>query len=106
MGLFISYLFLLELKISEIFFMAGMKVIETNENELIMEPSIRWAGNPNIVLSVKVQSLRVRIQVRIDYIALRSPSRENLLVFCDRGQEILMVLPLSLWICKCSQLLG
>ncbi|GMH11260.1 hypothetical protein Nepgr_013101 [Nepenthes gracilis] len=41
----------------------GMKVYETNENELIMEPIIKWAGNPNIVLVVKLLSVQIRIQL-------------------------------------------
>ncbi|XP_031383535.1 synaptotagmin-3 isoform X2 [Punica granatum] len=41
----------------------GIKVFQTNEKELVMEPAIRWAGNPNIVLSVKVLSLHIRIQL-------------------------------------------
>ncbi|GFS30068.1 calcium-dependent lipid-binding (CaLB domain) family protein [Actinidia rufa] len=32
----------------------GLKVYETNEKELVMEPAIKWAGNPNIVLVLKI----------------------------------------------------
>lgn len=42
----------------------GVKVYETNEKELIMEPAVRWAGNPNIVLGLKVLSLEITVQVR------------------------------------------
>lgn len=42
----------------------GVKVHETNENELVLEPAIRWAGNPNIILVLKLLFLRIRIQVR------------------------------------------
>ncbi|GFZ05851.1 calcium-dependent lipid-binding (CaLB domain) family protein [Actinidia rufa] len=41
----------------------GLKVYETNEKELVMEPSIKWAGNPNIVLSLKLMSLRITVQL-------------------------------------------
>ncbi|ONI23851.1 hypothetical protein PRUPE_2G212000 [Prunus persica] len=41
----------------------GLKVYETNENELVMEPAFRWAGNPNIVLVLKLLSLRIMIQL-------------------------------------------
>ncbi|KAL2937502.1 Synaptotagmin-3 [Bienertia sinuspersici] len=40
----------------------GMKVYETNERQLVLEPAIRWAGNPNIVLAVKLASAKIRIQ--------------------------------------------
>ena len=29
-----------------------------------MEPAIRWAGNPNIVLGLKLLSLQITVQVR------------------------------------------
>ncbi|RVW32116.1 Synaptotagmin-3 [Vitis vinifera] len=32
----------------------GIKVYETNEKELAMEPAIKWAGNPNIILVLKM----------------------------------------------------
>ncbi|CAL5205698.1 unnamed protein product [Lathyrus oleraceus] len=41
----------------------GMKVYLTDEKELIMEPSIKWAGNPNILIAVKAFGLKVTIQV-------------------------------------------
>lgn len=44
--------------------MSGLRVRETNEKELVMEPAIRWAGNPNIVLVLKLLSLRITVQVR------------------------------------------
>ncbi|MBA0814020.1 hypothetical protein Gohar_019870 [Gossypium harknessii] len=40
----------------------GFKICETNENELVLEPAVRWAGNPNIVLVVKVLTFRITIQ--------------------------------------------
>ncbi|KAL7589694.1 hypothetical protein Lser_V15G36387 [Lactuca serriola] len=41
----------------------GIKVYETNENQLVMEPAIKWAGNPNIVIVVKISFLRIKIQL-------------------------------------------
>ncbi|XP_021295671.1 synaptotagmin-3 [Herrania umbratica] len=41
----------------------GLKVCETNGNELVMEPAVRWAGNPNIVLVLKLLSLRITLQL-------------------------------------------
>jgi len=40
-----------------------MKVYETDEKELIMEPSIKWAGNPNVIVAVKKFGLKAIIQV-------------------------------------------
>ncbi|KAK2400917.1 Calcium-dependent lipid-binding (CaLB domain) family protein [Trifolium repens] len=42
----------------------GMKVFETNEKKLVMELVIKWAGNPNIVLSLHVLSMKIKVQVR------------------------------------------
>ncbi|XP_058783006.1 synaptotagmin-2-like [Vicia villosa] len=41
----------------------GMKVYITDEKELIMEPSIKWAGNPNILIAAKAFGLKATIQV-------------------------------------------
>ncbi|KAM1336781.1 hypothetical protein ACFX13_041817 [Malus domestica] len=41
----------------------GLKVYETNENELIIEPAFRWAGNPNIVVVLNLLSLRITVQL-------------------------------------------
>lgn len=41
----------------------GMKVYVTDEKELIMEPSIKWAGNPNIHVAVKAFGLKATVQV-------------------------------------------
>lgn len=41
----------------------GMKVYVTGEKELIMEPSIKWAGNPNVTLAVKAFGLKATVQV-------------------------------------------
>ncbi|KAE8714427.1 Synaptotagmin-3 [Hibiscus syriacus] len=41
----------------------GMKVYVTDEKELIMEPSLKWAGNPNIIIAVKAFGLKATVQV-------------------------------------------
>jgi hypothetical protein len=43
--------------------MAGMKVYDTQEKELIMEPVLKWAGNPNVIVAVKAFGLRATVQV-------------------------------------------
>ena len=40
-----------------------MKVYVTDEKELIMEPCIKWAGNPNVTIAVKAFGLKATIQV-------------------------------------------
>lgn len=44
-------------------YIPGMKVYVTDEKELIMEPALRWAGNPNIIVAVKAFGLRATVQV-------------------------------------------
>ncbi|KAL4386387.1 hypothetical protein GQ457_09G028650 [Hibiscus cannabinus] len=44
----------------------GLKVCETNEKQLVLEPAVRWVGNPNIVLAVKLLSFRITIQFDYD----------------------------------------
>ncbi|CAI0435617.1 unnamed protein product [Linum tenue] len=41
----------------------GMKVYVTDEKELIMEPVLKWAGNPNITVGVKAFGLKATVQV-------------------------------------------
>lgn len=41
----------------------GMKVYTTDEQELIMEPIIKWAGNPNITIVVKAFGIKASVQV-------------------------------------------
>lgn len=50
----------------------GMKVYSTDEKELIMEPSIKWAGNPNILVAVKAFGLKATVQV-VDLQVFASP---------------------------------
>ena len=46
------------------FVVAGIKVHETRENELVFEAAVRWAGNPNITLVLKLLSFQITLQVR------------------------------------------
>ncbi|GAB2219463.1 hypothetical protein Drorol1_Dr00007099 [Drosera rotundifolia] len=41
----------------------GMKVYSTEDKELIMEPSLKWAGNPNIMVAAKAFGLKATIQI-------------------------------------------
>ncbi|KAK8957104.1 Synaptotagmin-2 [Platanthera zijinensis] len=41
----------------------GIKVYITDEKELILEPSLKWAGNPNITVVVKAFGLKASAQV-------------------------------------------
>ncbi|XP_068663626.1 synaptotagmin-3 [Aristolochia californica] len=41
----------------------GMKVYETQEKELLLEPAIRWAGNANITVVLKILSLHLTVQL-------------------------------------------
>ncbi|XP_068639958.1 synaptotagmin-1-like [Aristolochia californica] len=41
----------------------GMKVYITDEKELIMEPSLKWAGNPNVLVAIKAFGLKATVQV-------------------------------------------
>ncbi|KAM5550056.1 synaptotagmin-1-like [Rosa sericea] len=40
----------------------GMKVYVTDEKELIMEPSIKWAANPNVLVAVKAYGMTATVQ--------------------------------------------
>ncbi|XP_073052851.1 synaptotagmin-2-like isoform X1 [Primulina eburnea] len=50
----------------------GMKVYNTEEKELIMELSFKWAANPNILVAIKAFGLRATIQV-LDLQVFASP---------------------------------
>ncbi|XP_050208663.1 synaptotagmin-2 [Mercurialis annua] len=41
----------------------GIKVYLTDEKELIIEPVLKWAGNPNITIAAKAYGLRATVQV-------------------------------------------
>ncbi|XP_023512910.1 synaptotagmin-1-like isoform X1 [Cucurbita pepo subsp. pepo] len=41
----------------------GMKVYEMHEKELILEPAIKWAGNPNIMAAVTAFGLKATVQL-------------------------------------------
>ncbi|KAL7261742.1 hypothetical protein ACSBR1_000201 [Camellia fascicularis] len=49
-----------------------MKIYVTEEKELIMEPFMKWAGNPNINIAAKAFGLRATVQV-VDFQVLASP---------------------------------
>lgn len=49
-----------------------MKVYTTDEKEIIMEPSFKWAANPNIHVGVKAFGLRPTIQI-VDLQVFASP---------------------------------
>ncbi|CAA0807746.1 Synaptotagmin-1 [Striga hermonthica] len=44
----------------------GMKVYLTEEKELIMEPALKWAGNPNVTVAVRAYGLKATVQVVVD----------------------------------------
>lgn len=46
-----------------VYFMQGMKVYVTDDKELIMEPLLKWAGNPNILIAAKAFGLKATVQV-------------------------------------------
>ncbi|KDP29129.1 hypothetical protein JCGZ_16518 [Jatropha curcas] len=50
----------------------GIKVQETNEKELVIEPAVRWAGNPDITLELKLSSLPITVQL-LDVQVLAAP---------------------------------
>uniref|UniRef100_A0A7N0ZY31 Uncharacterized protein n=1 Tax=Kalanchoe fedtschenkoi TaxID=63787 RepID=A0A7N0ZY31_KALFE len=50
----------------------GMKVYITEEKELIMEPCLKWAGNPNILVAIKAFGLKATVQV-VDLQVFASP---------------------------------
>ncbi|KAF9683158.1 hypothetical protein SADUNF_Sadunf05G0183400 [Salix dunnii] len=50
----------------------GMKVFITGEKELIMEPVLKWAGNPNIIIAVKAFGLKATVQA-MKILALNHP---------------------------------
>ncbi|XP_042458269.1 synaptotagmin-2-like [Zingiber officinale] len=41
----------------------GMKVYTTEEKELIIEPSLKWAGNTNVLVVVKAYGLKLTVQM-------------------------------------------
>ncbi|KAH7668984.1 C2 domain-containing protein [Dioscorea alata] len=50
----------------------GMKVYITDENQLIMEPFLKWAGNANVTAIVKAFGLKATVQV-VDLQIFASP---------------------------------
>lgn len=65
--------------------MPGMKVYTTDEKELIMEPTLKWAGNPNILVAIKAFGLRATVQVLTHFFVMGpTVMREN---GCQKKQE-------------------
>lgn len=54
-----------------------MKVYMTEEKELIMEPFLKWAGNPDIAVAVKAYGLKATVQVACFLIVLNSVQNPN-----------------------------
>uniref|UniRef100_A0A2P2KZS0 Synaptotagmin-1-like n=1 Tax=Rhizophora mucronata TaxID=61149 RepID=A0A2P2KZS0_RHIMU len=50
----------------------GMKVYVTDEKELIMEPSVKWAANPDVTVAIKALGLKATVQV-VDLQVFASP---------------------------------
>ncbi|KAL8131607.1 hypothetical protein AgCh_007518 [Apium graveolens] len=48
-------------------FSLGMKVYSTEEKELIMEPTLKRAGNPNILVAAKAFGLKATVQPHVDF---------------------------------------
>lgn len=49
-----------------------MKVYDTKEAEMILEPSFKFAGNPNIIVAVKAFGLKATVQVSSELIKSKS----------------------------------
>ncbi|KAL8149891.1 hypothetical protein AgCh_006780 [Apium graveolens] len=45
----------------------GLKVYDSNEKHLVLEPAVRFAGNTNIILVLKVFYLNIRVQPQVDF---------------------------------------
>ncbi|KAL0760409.1 hypothetical protein Bca101_076559 [Brassica carinata] len=50
----------------------GMKVYATDDKEIIMELSVKWAGNPNILVAAKAFGFKATVQV-VDLQAFATP---------------------------------
>lgn len=48
------------------------------ENVLILEPVVRWSSTANIILSVKLYSIELTIQVRLTSLCMQYQNRESL----------------------------
>ena len=49
----------------QILFLLSMKVYDTKEKELVMEPPFKWAGNPNVIVAAKSFGLKAIVQVTV-----------------------------------------
>ena len=41
----------------------GIKVYDTADNEMILEPVLKWAGNPNVLVAVKALGMKATVQL-------------------------------------------
>lgn len=57
----VNVLFLSELDL--FVYVAGIKEYESNQQELILEPAIKWAASSNITLVVKFSFMEIPVQV-------------------------------------------
>lgn len=46
------------------FLCAGVKVYETNDDEVILQLNVKYAGNPNIIVAAKAFGMKATVQVR------------------------------------------
>lgn len=46
---------------------SGIQVFETNDDEMIFQPKLRWAGNPNIVVEAKAKGIKATVQL-VDFL--------------------------------------
>lgn len=44
-----------------------MKVFMTDDKEVIMETSLKWAANPNVIVAVQAFGLKATVQVPLLY---------------------------------------
>lgn len=45
-------------------FSTGLKPQDSNENEIVLDLALRWAGDADIALAIKLFSLQLSLQVR------------------------------------------
>lgn len=59
-----------------------MKVYATDDKEIIMELSVKWAGNPNIIVVAKAFGLKATVQVSF---LIAKPQRKlaSFLITCN-----------------------
>jgi hypothetical protein len=53
---------------------AGVKVVETDEEEIILEVDLKWGGNPSIILGMTT-IVGLPLQVQVSGGALKPPNK-------------------------------